>query len=260
MTNSNDNLWGENWHKRRDTNTPAQTCLCLKSEPVKGRRSHSSSSQTTDINSFHNKSLFIFFFTLMSEPLTLQSSPPSWGNAFWFRGRACREGLEQKRKKKQWKSTGNSPSAVERKAYHVSHCCSAVLLVLACCWWTVVCGMVGLCRARMEAPADPVSSVMDEFGWKLSVVLWPCWLHACFMGRCCDPLIHSPLQLLRVLFMQLINLTQNKVWKKKKKIFKAIFSYLFVCIYLLSRLWEGEKDALASAGSQLGAVPCRGAH
>lgn len=131
-----------------------------------------------------------------------QSSLSSWGNAFQFRSGACRE---RKKKKKQWKSTGNGPRAVRRKAYRVSHCCSAELLVLACCWWTGLCGCVGLCRARMEAPADPVSPVMDEFGWKLSVVLWPCWLHACFMGWCCNPLMHfehCPLQLLHVLFIQ----------------------------------------------------------
>lgn len=191
MTNSNSDLPGGN------TNTAAQTCLCFKSEHARGHKSRSSSSHATDINSFHNKS---HFFTLMSEPLTLQSSPPGWGHAFWFRSRACREGLgEREEKKKQWKSTGNSPSAVRRKAYRVSHCCSAVLLVLACCWWTVLCGWVGLCRARMEAPADPVSSVMDEFGWKLSAVLWPCWLHACFMGWCCDSLIHSEHSLLQPL-------------------------------------------------------------
>lgn len=94
-------------------------------------------------------------------------------------------------KRKQWKRTGKSPSAVRSKAYRVTHCCSAALLVLACCWWSVLCGWVGLGRARMEAPADPVSPVMDEFGWKLLVLLWPCWLDACFTGRRCDPLCFS---------------------------------------------------------------------
>lgn len=174
---------------------------------------------------------FFFFFTLMPEPLTRQSSPPSWGNAFWFRSRACREGLGGG-EKKQWKSTGKSPSAVRRKAYRVSRCCAAVLLVLACCWWTVLCGWGGLCRARMEAPADPVSSVMDDFGWKLLVVLRPFWLHACFTRWCWDPLVHSehsPLQLLAALFIQLNSLTQNTSSKKKKE-FKSHFSRLFTLI------------------------------
>lgn len=92
-------------------------------------------------------------------------------------------------------------------------------------------------------------------GWVWLVGLWPCWLHACFMGWCCDPLIRSersPLQLL----IQLNSLTQNsssKNWKKKS--LKAILSHLFVLIYLLSCPWKGEKEALGSA-----AVPCRGAH
>lgn len=63
MTNSNGDLRGENRHPR-NTNIAAQTCLCFKSQPVRGHKSRSSSSQTTDINSFRNKSLFfhVFFF------------------------------------------------------------------------------------------------------------------------------------------------------------------------------------------------------
>lgn len=46
---------------------------------------------------------------------------------------------------------------------------------------------VGLVSAEPEwrPPQIQFPPVMDEFGEKLSVELWPCWLHACFMGWCC---------------------------------------------------------------------------
>lgn len=61
---------------KTDTHNAAHSVF--ERERVRGPDKNPTSSQTTDINSFHNKKAFFFFFsTLMSEPLTFQSSPPS---------------------------------------------------------------------------------------------------------------------------------------------------------------------------------------
>lgn len=180
-------------------------------------------------------------------------------------------------KRKQWKRTGKSPSAVRSKAYRVTHCCSAALLVLACCWWTVLCGWVGLGRARMEAPADPVSPVMDEFGWKLLVVLWPCWLDACFTGRRCDPLslseqgprtikqLHSKQIKFKkkqvkgfLMFSESVELQakfvllESHIWIRWKLKTRWVQTPLLATYSSSSRGWEGEKEAVASAQTSAG--------
>lgn len=95
-----------------ETQTLLHKLVCvLKVNPWEGTRAAPPHLKPQTLTAFAIKAFFfhVFFFFFSTEPLMLQSSPPSWGNAFWFVSRACREGLgeeeEKKTMKKYWKES-----------------------------------------------------------------------------------------------------------------------------------------------------------